>query len=67
MGLQANVALALLLTSEIDEALDQAEQAAVRNPREEINQNLLAMGKEIKEGRRPQPRTLAELEGKRSG
>lgn len=61
-GLQANLALALLLAGDVDEALDQAEQAVARNPRDEINRNLLTIVQEIKEGRRPQPRTLAELE-----
>ena len=61
-GLQANLALALLLAGEIDEALDQAEQAAARSPEDEINRNLLAIIREVKEGRRRQPATLAEVE-----
>jgi tetratricopeptide (TPR) repeat protein len=61
-GLQANLALALLLAGDVDEALDQAEQAAARSPRDEINRNLLAVIREVKDGRRPQPKTLAELE-----
>jgi tetratricopeptide (TPR) repeat protein len=62
-GLQANLALALLLAGGVDEALDQAEQAAARSPTDEINRNLLAVIREVKEGRRQRPRTLAELEG----
>jgi tetratricopeptide (TPR) repeat protein len=62
-GLQANLALALLLAGDINEALDQAEQAAVRSPRDEINLAMLNVIKEVKDGRRPQPKTLAELEG----
>jgi Flp pilus assembly protein TadD len=62
-GLQANLALALLLAGDTDEALDQAEQAAARNPQDEINRDLLAVIREVKDGRRPQPKTLAELEG----
>src|SRR5262245_7946878 len=61
-GLQANLALALLLAGEIDQALDQAEQAAARSPEDEINRNLLAIIREVKEGRRRQPATLAEVE-----
>jgi len=61
-GLQANLALALLLAGDIDEALDQAEQAAARSPEDEINRNLLAIIREVKEGRRRQPATLAEVE-----
>jgi Flp pilus assembly protein TadD len=61
-GLQANLALALLLNGDIDEALDQAEQAAARAPRDDINQFLLKVATDVKEGRLPQPRSLAELE-----
>jgi Flp pilus assembly protein TadD len=62
-GLQANLALALLLAGDVDEALDQAEQAVARRPKDEINRNLLTIIQEVKDGRRPQPRTLAEVEG----
>jgi tetratricopeptide (TPR) repeat protein len=62
-GLQANLSLALLLGGDVDEALDQAEQAVARNPKDEINGNLLAIIQEVKDGRRPKPTTLAELEG----
>jgi tetratricopeptide (TPR) repeat protein len=61
-GLQANLALALLLAGDFGEALAQAEQAAARSPQDEINHNLLAVIREVKDGRRPPPRTLAELE-----
>jgi tetratricopeptide (TPR) repeat protein len=61
-GLQANLALALLLAGDVDDALDQAEQAVARSPGDEINRNLLAILQEVKEGRRRQPTTLAELE-----
>jgi tetratricopeptide (TPR) repeat protein len=61
-GLQANLALALLLAGDVDAALDQAGQAAARDPQDEINRNLLAVIREVKGGRRPQPRTLAEVE-----
>jgi Flp pilus assembly protein TadD len=61
--LQANLALALLLAGDVDEALDQAEQAAVRSPKDEINRSLLAVIREVKDGRRPRPKTLAELDG----
>ena len=62
-GLQANLAVALLLAGDVDEALGQAEEAAARAPKDEINRNLLAVIREVKDGRRPQPKTLAELEG----
>jgi tetratricopeptide (TPR) repeat protein len=62
-GLQANLALALLLAGDVDEALDQGEQASARSPQDEINRNLLAIIREVKEGRRPLPKTLAEVEG----
>jgi tetratricopeptide (TPR) repeat protein len=62
-GLQANLALALLLVGDVDEALDQAEQASARSPKDEINRFLLGVIREVKEGRRPQPKTLAEVEG----
>ena len=62
-GLQANLALALLLAGDVDDALDQAEQAVARSPGDEINRNLLAVIQEVKDGRRRQPNTLAELEG----
>jgi tetratricopeptide (TPR) repeat protein len=61
-GLQANLALALLLAGDVGEALDQAEQAVARDPRDEINRNLLAVIRDVKAGRRPQPKTLAEVE-----
>jgi tetratricopeptide (TPR) repeat protein len=62
-GLQANLALALLLARDMDEALDQAEQAVARSPRDEISRNLLAVIRDVKDGRRPRPATLAEVEG----
>jgi Flp pilus assembly protein TadD len=62
-GLQANLALALLLVGDVDEAFDQAEQASVRSPKDEINRNLLFLIRDVKEGRRPRPKTLAEAEG----
>jgi Flp pilus assembly protein TadD len=62
-GLQANLALALLLAGDVDEALDQAEQAVARSPKDEINRCLLAVIQEVKDGRRRQPKTLAEVEG----
>jgi tetratricopeptide (TPR) repeat protein len=62
-GLQANLALALLLAGDVDEALDQAEQAVAREPKDEINRNLLDVIRQVKDGRRPHPKTLAELEG----
>ena len=61
-GLQANLALALLLAGDVDGALDYAEEAVARDPEDEINRNLLAVIREVKEGRRQQPKTLAELE-----
>ncbi len=61
--LQANLALALLLAGDLDEALDQAEQASARSPQDEINAFLLGVIREVNAGRRPQPKTLAELEG----
>ena len=57
-GFQANLALALLLAGDINEALDQAEQAVARSPEDEINRNLLAIIREVKEGLRRQPTTL---------
>jgi tetratricopeptide (TPR) repeat protein len=62
-GLQANLALALLLAGDVDEALDQAEQASARDPKDEINRFLLGVIREVKDGRRPRPKTLAEVEG----
>jgi tetratricopeptide (TPR) repeat protein len=61
-GLQANLALALLLAGDVDEALGQAGQAAARNPEDQINRAFLTLIKDVKEGRRRQPATLAELE-----
>jgi Flp pilus assembly protein TadD len=62
-GLQANLALALLLAGDVDEALGQAEQASARDLGDEINRHLLAVIREVKDGRRPPPKTLAEVEG----
>jgi tetratricopeptide (TPR) repeat protein len=62
-GLQANLALALLLAGGVDEALGQAEQASARDPKDDINRHLLTVIREVKDGRRPQPKTLAEVEG----
>lgn len=62
-GLQANLALALLLAGDVDEAVGQAEQAAARDPQDEINRNLLTIIQEVKDGRRSPPASLAELEG----
>src|SRR3712207_7199686 len=46
-GLQANLALALLLAGEVDGALDYAEEAVARDPEDEINRNLLAVIREV--------------------
>jgi tetratricopeptide (TPR) repeat protein len=62
-GLQANLALALLLAGEVNEALDQAEQAVARDPADAINRALLGVIQEVKDGRRSQPKTLADVEG----
>jgi len=61
-GLQANLALALLLAGDVDQALDQAEPAAARRPDDEINRAILTLAGDVREGRRRQPSTLAELE-----
>jgi tetratricopeptide (TPR) repeat protein len=62
-GLQADLALALLLAGDVDEALGQAEQASSRDPSDEVNRSLLTVIREVKDGRRPRPKTLAEAEG----
>jgi Flp pilus assembly protein TadD len=62
-GLQANLALALLLSGDVDDALAQAEEAVARSPEDEISRNLLAVIEEVKDGRRRPPQTLAEVEG----
>jgi Flp pilus assembly protein TadD len=62
-GLQANLALALLLAGDVDEALGQAGQAAAGSPGDEINRALRNITQEVKAGRRPRPKTRAELEG----
>ena len=43
--------------------LSTKRSSAARGPKDTINCNLLAVDREVKDGRRPRPKTLAELEG----
>ncbi len=61
-GLVANLALALLINAELDEAATTVDQSLTLVPGDRISQNLKRVIDDVKSGRRPQPATLAELE-----
>lgn len=63
-GLVANLGLTLLLAARLDEALTEARRSVAMAPDDRINQTVLKMVEDVKAGRRPQPRSLQELEGR---
>lgn len=60
-GLIANLALALLIGGNLDEAADRVTQALEMAPEDAISRNLQAMIADVQSGRRPQPSKLADL------
>lgn len=54
-GVQANLALALLLNKRGDDALNEIREACQRNPADPVNKNVLAFIQEIVSGRKPYP------------
>ena len=63
ISLQTNYAVALLLDAQLKRAAQVAKNAVERDPEDPINRNLVKVIDEIANGRRPQPRSLLELEG----
>jgi tetratricopeptide (TPR) repeat protein len=60
-GLYANLALAFVLDKDISNALDVIEKSVQINPDDNISNYLLKTIKEIKEGKRPQPKKASDL------
>ncbi|MCA9017856.1 MAG: hypothetical protein KDA77_21205, partial [Planctomycetaceae bacterium] len=62
MGLVANLALALLIGGELEEAAENIEVALAGAPEDPISQNLEQMIEDVRSGLRPQPRNLDDLD-----
>lgn len=60
-GLRANLALAYLLDSRREDALREAELAAKQDPSDAVSANVLRLVRNVQAGRRPQPRSAADL------
>ncbi len=54
-GLQANLALALLLNKQGDEALTEIQEACKRNPKDHVNKNVLELISDVVTGKKPYP------------
>ena len=54
-GLEANLALALLVAGRVDDALATAQSALDRSPNDEITKTLLGVIKDVKDGKRDRP------------
>jgi tetratricopeptide (TPR) repeat protein len=64
-GLRANLALVQLFAGDLPKATHAIEEAARLDPDDKITASLARLIREVVEGRRTLPRTLAELEGRR--
>jgi tetratricopeptide (TPR) repeat protein len=64
-GLQSNLAVAQLIAGQIDDAVKTVQAAIQVDPADKITRALEARIAAVRDGRRPVPRTLAELEGRR--
>ncbi len=60
-GLMANLGIAYLINGEIDNAADIAKQATNLDPLDKINKQVLEIIKEVKSGKRPQPKKYSDL------
>lgn len=65
-GLLANLALAQLLANKPKRATATANRALELDPDDEITRTLVRIIDDVRSGRREQPRSLAELEGRKS-
>jgi len=63
-SLRCNLALVLLLTGSVDSARDEIRAARAMDPSDQIATLLSKIIDEVNNGRRAQPRSLAELEGR---
>jgi len=61
-GLVSNLALALLLGGQLDEASETVTKALSMDPKDEITQNLQQMIGDVRSGRRAQPTKMSDLE-----
>lgn len=64
-GLRSNLALAQLIAGKVDDAVKTVEAAIQAAPGDKITRALEARIAAVRDGRRPVPRTLAALEGRR--
>lgn len=62
-GLRANHALSLLMNGEIESAHAEAQAALAKDPNDAITQSLAVVIDEVRSGKRPKPRSMAELTG----
>ena len=60
-GHVANLALALLIGGQLDEAAETVAKAMTIAPDDQISQNLTEMIADVQAGRRPQPSKMADL------
>lgn len=60
-GIIANVALALLIKGNLDEALKHIDKAISLDPSDEINRNVKSFIEEVRSGKRKQPKTYFDL------
>jgi Flp pilus assembly protein TadD len=60
-GLRANLALAYLLDSRLEDALREAELAVEQDPSDSVSANVLRLVRDVQAGRRPQPSNAADL------
>jgi tetratricopeptide (TPR) repeat protein len=65
LGLRANLALVLLFAGKMVEASEMVEEVLRADPDDAITAALAKVIAAVRDGRRPRPRTLAELEGRR--
>jgi tetratricopeptide (TPR) repeat protein len=64
-GLKSNLAVAQLIAGQIDDAVKTVQAAVQADPADKITRALEARIAAVRDGRRPVPRTLSELEGRR--
>jgi predicted Zn-dependent protease len=63
-GLKANLALAYTIGGRVSEAQSEIEKSLALDPKDEVSVTLRRVIHEISQGKRRQPRTLRELEGR---
>jgi cytochrome c-type biogenesis protein CcmH/NrfG len=62
-GLIANLALAYLIAGKNGEALTKAEEALALDPGDKLTQTVVRVIREVASGKKPQPKTLKDVDG----